>query len=112
MDAGAYRNRVIIQKSETVSDKIGNRRSVWKDFKICFAYVNGLSGREYWQAAAIQSENTTEFVLRWHPFFEKLNTKEYRIAFNGQIYDITGIDNIQHRNCTVKIRAVMRYGED
>ena len=35
--------------------------------------MNGLNGKEYWEAATVHQENTTEFIFRWKPFFNALN---------------------------------------
>lgn len=112
MDSGAYRSLVTIQQYVSGFDDIGNPSEEWQEYKTCYAYVNGLSGREYWEAAVVHGENTVEFVFRWKPFFDSMNTKQYRILFNGGIYDITSIDNIQFRNKTVKIRAVTKSGTE
>lgn len=112
MDSGAYRSLVTIQQYVSGFDDIGNPSEEWQDYKTCYAYVNGLSGREYWEAAVVHGENTVEFVFRWKPFFNSMNTKQYRLLFNGGIYDITSIDNIQFRNKTVKIKAVTKSGTE
>lgn len=112
MDAGAYRKKVKIQKYVNGFDAIGNPVNEWQDYKSAYAYVNGLSGREYWQAAAVHGENTVEFVFRWKPFFDDMNTKEYRIILNKSIYDINLIDNLAFRNKTVKIKAVAKDGKE
>lgn len=110
MDSGAYRNLVTIQQYVEGFDDIGNPVNEWKDYKKAYAYVNGLSGSEYWEAANVNQENTVEFVFRWKPFFDSMNTKQFRILFNGGIYNINLIDNIQFRNKTVKIKAVTKNG--
>lgn len=112
MDSGAYRNLVTIQKYVEGFDDIGNPSNKWTDYAQAYGYANSLSGREYWEAANVQQENTVEFVFRWKPFFDVMNTKQYRLVFRGRIYNINMIDNIQFRNKTVKIRAVMKNGAE
>lgn len=112
MDSGAYRGKVTFQKYVEGFDEIGNPSHEWQDYKKAHAYVNGLSGREYWEAAVVHGENTVEFIFRWKPFFDSMNTKQYRIVFNGGIYNINLIDNIQFRNKTVKIKAVTKDGTE
>lgn len=112
MDSGAYRSLVTIQQYVSGFDDIGNPSEEWQEYKTCYAYVNGLSGREYWEAAVVHGEDTVEFVFRWKPFFDSMNTKQYRLLFSGGIYDITSIDNIQFRNKTVKIKAVTKSGTE
>lgn len=112
MDSGAYRSLVTFQKYASAYDEIGNPSGEWKEERKAYAYVNGLSGAEYWEAANVHQESTVEFVFRWHPFFDEMNTKQYRILFKGKIYNINLIDNIQFRNKTVKIKAVTKNGAD
>lgn len=112
MDSGAYRQRVKIQKYINGFDNIGNPINDWQDYKEDYAYVNGLSGREYWQAAAVHGENTVEFIFRWKRFFDEMNTKEYRLVMNDSIYDINVIDNLAFRNKMVKIKAVAKDGKE
>lgn len=112
MDSGAYRNLVTIQKYVDGFDNIGNQSHEWQDYRKAYAYVNGLSGREYWEAANVQQENTVEFVFRWKPFFDMMNTKQYRLIFHDRIYNISLIDNIQFRNKTVKVKAVAKNGTE
>lgn len=112
MDSGAYRNLVTIQQYVAGSDDIGNPSNEWVPYKQAYAYVNGLSGAEYWEAANVHQEDTVEFVFRWKPFFDSMNTKQFRLLFNGGIYNINLIDNIQFRNKTVKIKAVTKNGTE
>lgn len=112
MDAGLLRNLVTFQQYVEGFDEIGNPSYTWKDYKKDYAYINGLSGREYWEAAVVHGENTVEFTFRWKPYFDSMNTKQYRLIFNGAIYNITSIDNIQFRNKTVKIKAVTKSGTE
>lgn len=112
MDSGAYRNRVTIQKYYDRKDEIGNSDGSWMDWKEAYAYVNGLSGSEYWEAAAVQQESTVEFVFRWHDFFDVMDTRRYRLMFRGRSFNIKTIDNIQFRNRTVKIKAIVKDGAE
>lgn len=50
MNAGAYREPVRIEKSSFTEDGIGNRLSVWSEYYKGYAYMNNLSGSEYWEA--------------------------------------------------------------
>lgn len=112
MDSGAYRSMVTFQKYVEGFDEIGNPSREWQDWKKAYAYVNGLSGAEYWEAANVHQENTVEFVFRWKPFFDSMNTKQFRILFRGAVYNINLIDNLQFRNKTVKIKAVTKSGTE
>lgn len=108
MNAGAYRERVVIQKTSITEDEIGNQKPVWTDYYKGHAYMNNLSGKEYWEAAQTQSENTVMFILRYHRMLSQINTREYQLVHKGKEYNISSIDNVQYKNETIKIRAVAK----
>lgn len=104
MHAGAYKHIIEIQKNNPYQDSIGNPKDSWSTYKKTYAYVNGLSGDEYWEAAALHAEKTLEIITRWKPFFKEINSKEFRIIFKSEIYNIVSVDNIQFKNNIVKMR--------
>lgn len=108
MNAGAYREPVTIEKSGYTEDEIGNQVAAWVEYYRGYAYMNNLSGAEYWEAAQTQAQNTVMFILRYHPLLDAMNTKEYRLLHRGREYNITSIDNVQYKNETVKIRATVK----
>ena len=112
MNAGMFKKLVSFEQYVDGFDEIGNPSQEWVPYKKAYAYVNGLSGSEYWEAANIRQENTVEFIFRWKPFFDNLNTKQYRINFQNNIYNINLIDNVQFKNKTVKIKAVTKSGTE
>ena len=108
MNAGAYRELVVIEKSGYAEDDICNQIPSWTEYYRGYAYMNNLSGSEYWEAAQTQSQNTIMFVFRYHSLLGAMNTKEYRLVHRGKAYNITSIDNVQYKNETVKIRATAK----
>lgn len=108
MNAGAYREPITIEKSGYTEDEIGNQIQGWAEYYKGYAYMNNLSGSEYWEAAQTQAESTVMFFLRFHKLLETMNTKEYRLVHRGKEYNITFIDNVQYKNETIKIRAKLK----
>ena len=108
MNAGAYRETVIIEKNSFKTDDIGNQVSIWKEYYKGYAYMNNLSGSEYWEAAQTQAQNTVMFILRYHPLMDTMNTKEFRMIHHEKVYNIISIDNVQYKNETIKIRATKK----
>lgn len=106
MNAGAYTQKIVIEKLTKRYDEIGNPIEEWKPFKRVHTYMNGLSGKEYWEAAMLNAENTVDFVCRWNRFFGILDTRNYRIVWKNKVFDIKTVDNVQFKNKIVKIRAV------
>lgn len=99
--------RITIEKlSGTTTTPNGFDTPNWIPFLTVWASVNNLFGKEFYADKAVQAENTVEFVTRYNKDLENLNTKEYRIVWNGKSYDITFIDNIQYANRWIKFKAV------
>ena len=59
------RERITIEKSEGARDKNGNHKLVWKEYHSCYAYVNNLSGKEYWAASEVNAQDEVNFVIRY-----------------------------------------------
>lgn len=108
-DVGRLDKRIVIQKHEKISsDKIGNQTSVWTDYHKCWAEIKGLYGREYWAAREQHEENTVTFKIRYCKKLKELNTFEFRILFNGKIYDIQNPNNLQFADSLLLIKATER----
>lgn len=95
MDIGSMRRRLIIQKHETVIDGIGNHTSKWIDYHSCFCYANLSSGQEYGVSPETLAEGSITFIIRWCRKIADLNTKEYRIFFSRQAYNIVSVDDVR-----------------
>jgi SPP1 family predicted phage head-tail adaptor len=99
------RERINIQKSTTGNDKNGNHTLLWENYFSCAAYVNNLSGNEYWTAAQVNAQTDLYFVIRYCSEVAALDSEHYRIVFRGQLYNISFVDNVQYKNKTMKLRA-------
>lgn len=108
---GKYRHRITIQLRETVTNHNGFTADEWLNFHTCWAYVSGLSGQEFWAAQAVQAENTVNFKIRYSPYLEKLNSKDYRLVFKDDVYNITSVDFVRFENKAVIIKAVKLEGD-
>lgn len=111
MNCGAYREKIIIQHKDVSTDEIGQQSERWEDYLICRAYVNNLSGKEFWEAAQQNAERTVVFVTRYCSKLSKINTTDYRIVFRENIYDIIFVDNVQYKNNTLKLKALVKDSE-
>lgn len=105
MTISEMRERIIFQKSTATKDKNGNRVLSWEDVYSCAAYANNLSGTEYWAAAQTNSQTDMYFVVRYCSELKDIDSKQCRIIFQGEAYNITFIDNVQYANKTIKIRV-------
>lgn len=102
---GEWKERIVIQKSRTGTDKAGNHVLFWEDYYFCAACVNNLSGKEYWEAAQVNAQTEVYFLIRYCSEVAAMDTEHYRILFRGQVYNITFLDNVKYRNKILKLRA-------
>ena len=111
VDIGKLNKRITIQKQTVTTDAEGNQIATWQDYFSCYAAVNGVSQRDYWNARQQHEENTATFRMRCCAALKLLNTVDYRIVCSGLIYDITGIDNVLFADSVLNIRGVIKDGE-
>ena len=78
-----------------------------RNYYTCHAYVNNLSGKEYWEAAQLNAEKEVFFLIRYCSEVKEIDTEHFRILFRGQVYNITFIDNVKYQNKTIKLRAAL-----
>lgn len=102
---GEWKERITIQKSTPGTDKAGNHVLSWFDYYSCSAFVNNLSGKEYWEAAQVNAQKEIYFLIRYCSETADMDTEHYRILFRGQIYNITFLDNVKYQNRILKLRA-------
>ena len=112
INPGIMRETITIQKNVSDKDGRGNPVDGWQDYYTCRAYVNELSGNEFYEARLVNLENTVRFTVRYTPKLKDLDTTSYRLLFRGRIYDITFIDNPQFRNEILKISAICKDGNN
>ena len=111
VDIGKMNKRIMIQKQTVTTDAEGNQIATWQDYFSCYAAVNGVSQRDYWNARQQHEENTVTFRMRCCSALKLLNTVDYRIVCSGLIYDITGIDNVLFADSVLNISGVIKDGE-
>lgn len=71
-----------------------------EDFK-AYAFVKNLHAKEFWEAKQNNLEHTVKFLVR---FNSKIDYDKY-IKFNGKLYEILFIDNIDYQNAYIEIKA-------
>ena len=100
LHAGTLRNRAeFLQRKATVEHGISKER--WETVFTCWCAMEPLSGREFWEAAAINRENEVRFTIR----YRKDISAEMRIRLDGTVYDITSILDKNNRHEALEILA-------
>ena len=102
MNPGELNKRITFQRLTITTNENGFEVEEWEDFKTVWAAVTNLHGREYFEAATVQRENTVKFTIR---YTKDINTS-MRILFQGKQYNITSIDNIKYKNVYMEIKAL------
>ena len=102
MGIGKMRCRITFQTIATVINENGFETKQPQVFATVWAEVSNLHGREYYQAQAVQAENTVKFTIRYLPGLDA----SMQIFFQGKAYNITSIDNIKFRNKYIEIKAL------
>lgn len=75
------------------------------DFHKCWARVNGISGKEYWQVRQQNEEQIISFRIRYCRKLSELNSFDYRILYRGDTYNIQYIDNLLQADSLLIIKA-------
>ena len=92
MKAGKLDQRVTIERFSLVQNpQTGAMTETWAPLATLWAAVEPLQGREYFAAAAVQSEVTTRVRLRYRPGV----TPADRVKHEGRIYNIESVVDVR-----------------
>lgn len=101
--------KICFQKNIIASDAIGNRVSEWVDYYSCHATGSGENssqkGAEDETAGITAVHPSIDFTVRWCKALSDITTDHYRIIFNGDIYNIIGIDHMNFKKKSLKFRC-------
>ena len=98
--AGELRHRAVFLQKQ-VQVKSGVSTTQWLPTFTCWCKVEPLSGREFWQAAAVNRENEVRFTLRYR---NDVNPA-MRILLEGKLYDITSVLDVDSHHSKLEILA-------
>lgn len=104
MDISKLNQRILIQKSSTQTDDVGNVFRQWQDFYSCFASVKTTGGKER-QNGNTEEQHSVAFAVRFCKKLSELSAVDYRIVFRGKTYNIIQVDFADYDGKTVKIKA-------
>ena len=106
MDIAALNEKIMIQKNAVVIDSIGNHTSSWTDYFSCHATISGEDstvGAEKETAGQMVDSTKTNFTVRYCQALSTLNSKEYRVLFKNEIYDILTVNHQSHKHKSLKL---------
>ncbi len=105
MNPGLFRHRITFQQyDENAVNENGfplEESQRWQDVKTVWAMIKTLRGREYYEAATTQNENTVRFVVRYTVGI----TPDMRIQYKGRTFEILSVINDDERDVTMTIVA-------
>ena len=101
MTIGEMRQRIAIQRVIISTNENGYEVETPEVIKVVWAKVSNLHGKEFFEAKAVQAENTVNFTIRYISGLDQ----SMQIIFQGKTYNITTIDNIKYRNEYIEIQA-------
>ena len=103
-----FRHPIQIMSAEPHEDEIGNHGTADTLFYSCRANVNGVGGKEYFEAGRTVEEGEATFEVRFCRKLKELDAGRHFILFRGARYDISYIDNFGFLDDTLKLRAKRR----
>jgi len=77
-----------------MKDSEGLVTETWTDFATVWAAVEPLRGRKYFEAAAVNAENTVRFRIRYRFGI----TPDMRVIYSGRIFHIASVIDIDERH--------------
>ncbi|ADU95291.1 phage head closure protein [Geobacillus sp. Y412MC52] len=105
MNPGLFRHRITFQKcDENATNENGfplEDSQRWQDVKTVWAMIKTLQGREYYEAATTQNENTVRFVIRYTTGINP----DMRIKYKDRTFEILSVINDDEQNITLTIIA-------
>lgn len=107
MDIAGMNVRITIQKNETVVDRIGNHKSVWKDYFTCWATCSTQTGSETDDAGQTLEEDKMDFTVRYSSETAAVVSTKYRIILNDRIYNIDHVDDMAFKHRSRKFHGTL-----
>lgn len=99
MNPGKMHQRIVIQARTATEDTQWDDTITWADYLTRWADVNPVTARERMRNQGPSSEATYKITMR----YESALTDQHRITWNGKIFDIVGIINVDERDTTLEV---------
>ena len=97
--------KITFQNKDVEVDEIGNHKSVWMDYLTTSTYISFQGkGEEIFLGMEVDRSDIS-FTVRFQNRLKKINTSEYRILFDDEMYNIISIDFMNYKNRFIKFRC-------
>ena len=97
--------KITVQKSTVTVDEIGNYKAEWQDFYTCFATAGNESPSEDTAAGTVVDNSKINFTVRWCKSVSEVDSTDFRVKYDGEIYNILGIDHMNFKKKSVKLKC-------
>ena len=105
MNVALLNVRITVQKNEVVVDSIGNHKNTWTDWYSCYANVSSESPNEDTDAGMIVDNSKMDLTIRWCRNVAEITSDKYRVVYNGSTYNILGIDHMNFKKKSIKLKC-------
>ena len=107
MNIAGLRTRIVIEKNETLTDRVGNHKSNWTEYHRCWAtaVTTGLSASEEESASHTVEADRLDITVRYSTETAAVNSKQYRIRLGSRIYNILTIDEMGFKHHSRKFHT-------
>lgn len=95
--------RIFISKNEVVTDAVGNHINVWKEYYTCYTTVSAEAGKEETSAGLVVDNSKIDFTIRWCKKAAEITSDNYRVEFNGELYNISAVNHMNYRKKCIKL---------
>lgn len=107
MDIVGMNVRIMIQKNEVGTDKIGNHKPTWTDYFTCWATCSNQSGSEDDGAGQTLEEDKMDFTVRYSSETAAVVSTKYRILLDDRIYNIEHVDDMGFKRHSLKFHGAL-----
>lgn len=94
MNPGSLNRRITIQKQTSARNAEGVASKEWEPVTTVWAGIEYLRGREYFQAASINSEVTARIRIRYRQGL----TAHMRVVYGERIFEIINVFDIEEKH--------------
>ncbi|MBF0710467.1 MULTISPECIES: phage head closure protein [unclassified Gemella] len=105
MEINKLNQKIKIEKQEESKDELGIFKASWEPYFITHAYITFEGIGEINFKSGEVDHSSVSFTIRYQRKTKELNTSDFRVLFNREIYNILSIDRMNYKNKYIKLRA-------
>ena len=95
--------RIEVQKNTVFTDRYGNHKNEWLPYLSCYATVSGETPTQDTEAGQTIDDSRIDFTIRWFAASSVINSTNYRVLYQNDLYDILGVNHMNCKNKSIKL---------